>query len=42
MPWKLLVSIAFETRSEAVLLEMKLKSWKNKERILSWVVAQSE
>ena len=39
-PWKVLAKQNFETRSEAVRLEMKLKKWKNKTRILQWVNKQ--
>jgi putative endonuclease len=34
-PWELLYSKSFATRSEAVQLEQKLKSWKNPDRVLS-------
>jgi putative endonuclease len=39
-PWILIYSKEFETRSQAVQLEMKLKAWKNKDRVLAWVGAQ--
>jgi putative endonuclease len=40
-PWMIIFSKQFDTRSEAILLEMKLKSWKNKEKILEWISLQS-
>ena len=36
-PWKIIFSKSFETRQEAVQLELKLKSMKNKQRLLSWI-----
>ena len=33
-PWKLLFSKSFLTRSEAIQLELELKKWKNKKRVL--------
>jgi len=36
-PWKLIFSIEFNSRSEAVLLERKLKAFKNTSRILKWI-----
>ena len=36
-PWKLIYSKGFSTRSEAVKLEMKLKSLKNKEYLQKWI-----
>jgi putative endonuclease len=36
-PWILIFSKAFETRAKAVKLEMKLKSWKNPEKVLDWM-----
>jgi putative endonuclease len=39
-PWKLLFSIEFKSRSEAVLLEKKLKSWKNPGKVKEWIKNQ--
>ena len=39
-PWVLLYSKKFETRSEAVRLELDLKKKKSKVRTLSWIKAQ--
>ncbi len=36
-PWVLLFSRCFETRSEAVLMELQLKSWKNPVKIKEWI-----
>ena len=36
-PWILLFSKSFETRSQAVQLELKLKGFKNRNYILQWV-----
>ena len=36
-PWKLLHQKSFATRSEAVRLELQLKKWKNKTRIIQWI-----
>jgi len=41
-PWKLIYSQKFETRSEAVKLELKFKFWKNKKRVLAWIEKQSK
>ncbi|MCI0448418.1 MAG: GIY-YIG nuclease family protein [Chlorobi bacterium] len=40
-PWKLIFRKGFENRSEAIKLEIKLKSFKNKLRILRWIELQS-
>ena len=40
-PWILLFSKEFETRSEAVLLETKLKSWKSPKKLKEWINQQS-
>ena len=40
-PWNIIFSKEFATRSEAMALELQLKSWKNKGKILEWVKAQS-
>ena len=39
-PWKVLFFLEFESRAEAVLLERKLKSWKNPSKVKEWVNAQ--
>jgi len=39
-PWILLFSISFETRSEAVLLEIRLKAWKNPVKVKEWIKTQ--
>jgi putative endonuclease len=36
-PWSLIFSQQFETRSEAVRLERKLKGFKKRERVLAWI-----
>jgi putative endonuclease len=36
-PWDLLFSKSFATRVEAVQLELKLKSFKNHQYIISWI-----
>ena len=36
-PWVLLFRKEFETRSEAVQLERKLKGFKNKDSVLAWI-----
>lgn len=41
-PWELLYYKSFATRSEAVQLEKKLKSWKNPGRVLSWIDRQQD
>ena len=37
-PWKLLHSKQFSTRSEAMFLERKLKSFKNPEKVMDWII----
>ena len=39
-PWKLLFSISFETKTEAILMEKKLKGYKNPDRIREWINTQ--
>ena len=39
-PWKLFYSVTFATRSEAVQLELFLKSKKSKKRVLQWISLQ--
>ena len=41
VPWRLVYSISFATRSEAVVLERKLKNWKNPQKVLTWIEQQS-
>ncbi|MEL6557298.1 MAG: GIY-YIG nuclease family protein [Bacteroidota bacterium] len=36
-PWKLLYNTIFETRSEAVTLERKLKGFKNPKKVKEWI-----
>jgi putative endonuclease len=36
-PWKLLHSKVFETRTEAMVFERKLKNWKSSLRVLEWI-----
>ena len=36
-PWIILYYVKHESRSEAVRLELQLKKWKNKQRILRWI-----
>jgi putative endonuclease len=40
-PWELLYFYEFSTRSEAVLLERKLKGFKSSKKVLLWVERQS-
>ena len=40
-PWKLLFAKSFDTRDEAVSLELKLKKLKNKTFILRWIDQQN-
>ena len=40
-PWKLIFCRKFNSRSEAVLLEKKLKAFKNTARILRWIELNS-
>ena len=40
-PWKLIFSIELEDRSEALKLERKLKSWKKRQAIFSWIDKQN-
>ncbi len=39
-PWILMFSRAFETRSDALALEAKLKAFKNREYLLTWIAQQ--
>jgi putative endonuclease len=36
-PWKILYTKAVDSKDMAIILEKKLKSWKNKKRVLSWI-----
>ena len=36
-PWFLIFSRTFDTRSEAVQLERKLKAFKSRDRVLIWI-----
>ena len=40
-PFRLLHSKSFETRSEAIALELKLKKWKSSKRVKSWIARHS-
>ena len=37
LPWKLLYSLGFSTRSEAFQLEKKLKGFKNPAKVKEWI-----
>jgi putative endonuclease len=39
-PWKLLFFLEFNSRSEAVLMERKLKAWKKPEKVKQWIKSQ--
>ena len=39
IPWKLLYSEEFETRSEAIKRELEIKSWKSHDRVAQLVSA---
>ena len=39
-PWELIYSKAFETRGEAMLLEGKLKAYKNPSKVREWIESQ--
>ena len=36
-PWVFIFHKEFETRSEAIILERKLKAFKKRERVLAWI-----
>ena len=36
-PWELLIAQKVSSKEEAMGLERKLKSWKNKQRVLVWI-----
>ena len=36
-PWNILYAREGLTKPEAMLLEQKLKKWKNRKRVLSWI-----
>ena len=40
-PWQLIFSRSFTTRKEAVGLERKLKSFKNKNYLVNWIKEQA-
>ena len=40
-PWKLIFYKEFPSRGESIKLEMKLKKWKNKDRIMRWIEKQT-
>jgi putative endonuclease len=39
-PWQLLFHKEFSTRTEAIFLERKLKSWKNTAKIRAWIAKE--
>ena len=39
-PWKLLYSLAFETKTEAIMMEKRLKSLKNPVKVKEWIRMQ--
>ena len=39
-PWEILYSVSFDTRSEAILLEKKLKGFKNPKKVKEWINQQ--
>jgi len=39
-PWRLLISVSFETRSEARRTEKKLKNMKSRKRVMEWIRKQ--
>jgi len=39
-PWKLIFHVQLTSRSEAIKLERKLKSWKKREAILKFIAEQ--
>ena len=39
-PWMLIYSNSFQTRAEAIQLEMKFKSFKSKEYLQNWIEQQ--
>lgn len=41
-PWKPVFATTFKTRSEAILLESKLKGFKSKVRVLEWIERNPE
>ena len=41
VPWRLIYSKEFPTNSEAIILELKLKSMKNK-KYIEWFITNSE
>ncbi len=41
-PWLLLFALEFHKRSEAVVFERKLKSWKSSKAVLAWIDKNNE
>jgi putative endonuclease len=41
-PWIILFSIIFDSRSEAISLEYKLKAGKNSSKIKEWIMLQKD
>jgi len=40
-PWKIIFSKELDSRTDAILLENKLKGFKNRDRIKKWIETQS-
>ena len=40
-PWKIIFNKNFDSRPEAVMLEHKLKAFKNPAKILDWILRQN-
>ena len=40
-PWNLIFKRSFQTRSDAVYLEKKLKGFKNPKKVMKWIEAQN-
>jgi len=40
-PWNLIFSVEFSTRTEAILLEQKLKNSKNPAKVREWISRQN-
>ncbi len=41
-PWVFLFHVSFQSRSEAVLLEGKLKRYKNPKKVREWIIGQTK
>ena len=39
-PWKIIFSKELDSRTEAILLENKLKGYKNREKVKNWIQKQ--